>query len=113
MSQVEPLRPFFELSTPISGDIHSINVAGVSQSSINLFGSTFGPSYRGIFDLNDLDQSLYVQPTGQSGNPLSSHYSDLFDDWLAGRYFRIPTAKAVPDDAKHLLVIRAAPAEKP
>ncbi|MCJ9429167.1 penicillin acylase family protein [Kordiimonas marina] len=112
-SNVPSLRPWFELSAPVSGDVYTINVAGVSETPATLNQSTFGPSYRGLFDLSDLDKSLFVQPTGQSGNPLSSHYDDLFPYWRTGRYFTIPTDKPVPADAKHILTLHPAAPEKP
>lgn len=104
-SQVPVLKNFFEIETPISGSTHTINVAGVSQAENAKNRSTFGPSYRGIFDLSNLDNSLYAHPTGQSGNPLSSHYDDLFPLWRDGEYFTIPTSDAVPVDAEHKLTL--------
>lgn len=41
---------------------------------------------RAIFDLSDLDKSLFMIATGQSGNPLSSHYGDMLEDWRDGWY---------------------------
>jgi len=107
-SQVPALKDFFELRTPIGGSTHTINVAGVSQADGTLNQSTFGPSYRGIFDLSDLDQSLYAHPTGQSGNPLSDHYDDLFPLWRDGTYFTIKTNEVVPSDSKHVLKLMPA-----
>ncbi|WP_286830919.1 MULTISPECIES: penicillin acylase family protein [Kordiimonas] len=103
LSQVPFLKEHFELTTPIGGSTHTINVAGVSQSDSSQNQSTFGPSYRGIFDLSDLDKSLYAHPTGQSGNPLSNHYDDLFPLWRDGVYFKIETKDAVPKDSRHVL----------
>jgi len=101
--QVPVLKDFFEITTPIPGSTHTINVAGVSQGDSAVNRSTFGPSYRGIFDLSDLDKSLYAHPTGQSGNPLSDHYDDLFPMWRDGIYFRIETKEVVPASSRHIL----------
>jgi acyl-homoserine lactone acylase PvdQ len=30
------------------------------------------------------DEMILVGPTGQSGNPLSVHYADKYDDWVKG-----------------------------
>ncbi|TNE61566.1 MAG: penicillin acylase family protein [Alphaproteobacteria bacterium] len=108
MSNVPQMKPYFELSAPVSGSTHTINVSGVSRNPASLNQSSFGPSYRGIFDLSDLDASLYVQPTGQSGNPLSDHFDDLFPLWRKGQYFTIPTATVKPDDTEHTLVLQPA-----
>lgn len=50
-----------------------------------------GASFRAIYDLSDLDNSRFVIPTGQSGNPASPYYDQLTDLWAEGRYIRIPT----------------------
>ncbi len=48
-----------------------------------------GAGYRAIYDLADLDRSHFMIATGQSGNPLSPHYSDLLERWRDGRYIPI------------------------
>ena len=53
------------------------------------FAHIHGPGYRAIYDLSDLAQSRFMIATGQSGNPLSSHYGDLLRDWRDGRYMRL------------------------
>jgi penicillin amidase len=37
-----------------------------------------------VIDLADPERSRYVLAGGQSGNPLSRHYADLFDHWQRG-----------------------------
>jgi penicillin amidase len=48
-------------------------------------------SYRGIFDLNDLDRSTYIQTTGQSGNVFSGHYNDFAPIWADVNSIQIPS----------------------
>jgi hypothetical protein len=36
---------------------------------------------RGIYDLDDLDRSLYIHSTGQSDNPLSDLYDNFAERW--------------------------------
>jgi penicillin amidase len=100
------MRDIFGLTAPVSGGRFTVNVAGVSQNPKSLNQSTFGPSYRGIFDMSDLDKSLFIQPTGQSGNPLSKHYGDLFDIWRNVEYFEIPTATTVPANVDDILYLK-------
>ncbi|WP_417451229.1 penicillin acylase family protein [Kordiimonas sp.] len=113
MSQVPFMAKFFEIKTPIAGSRNTINVAGVSESKSSLNASSFGPSYRGIFDLSDLDASLYVLPTGQSGNPMSGTYDDLFPLWRSGDYITIPARGPVTEGAEHTLVINPASTDSP
>jgi penicillin amidase len=48
------------------------------------FESVHGPAFRGVYDLADLDRSLFVVAPGQSGNPLSSHAGDFLQRWRDG-----------------------------
>ena len=43
-----------------------------------------GAAYRGVYDLADLDRSLFVVTPGQSGNPLSRHARDFLTRWRDG-----------------------------
>jgi penicillin amidase len=54
------------------------------------FRHVHGAGYRAVYDLADLDRSLFALAGGQSGNPFSPHYDDLLEPWRDGRYFRIP-----------------------
>jgi penicillin amidase len=72
------------------GDANTVNAAGggILQTS--------GASYRQILDLADWDRSVMTNVPGESGDPESPHYSDLLEDWAAGRYHPMPfTRKAV------------------
>ena len=48
------------------------------------FRHRHGPGLRVVFDLADLDRSLFMIATGQSGNLLSAHYGDLAQRWADG-----------------------------
>jgi penicillin amidase len=50
------------------------------------FEMVLGASVRRIVNLADLRFSQSVLPTGQSGNPFSSHFGDQSALWLNGRY---------------------------
>jgi penicillin amidase len=64
---------------PSPGNSVTLNVAGG-------LAATAGPSWRMIVDFGDLDASIGAYPGGQSGNPLSVHYRDRLDEWLAEAY---------------------------
>ena len=40
---------------------------------------------RAVYDLSNLDASLFMIAPGQSGNPLSPHWGDLAQAWADGR----------------------------
>jgi penicillin G amidase len=63
-------------------------------------------SYRGIFDLADLEKSTYVIPGGQSGNVFSPHYQDMVTRWAKVQYRTIPTRDAdIQAGAKNRLTL--------
>jgi penicillin amidase len=67
------------------------------------FNQTSGGSFRIIANLEDWDTSLGTNSPGQSGNPDSSHYSDLFRMWLKGKYFPIFFSKDKVQSAAELI----------
>jgi penicillin amidase len=48
------------------------------------FDVVAGPSMRMVVDLDNLDHSLWVNQTGNSGHPADSHYDDQINAWLRG-----------------------------
>jgi penicillin amidase len=48
------------------------------------FQSVEGPEYRGVYDLADLDRSMFVMAPGESGNLLSRHARDFLARWRDG-----------------------------
>jgi penicillin amidase len=67
---------------------------GGSATTVNATGAgdvqTHGATFRLVADLADWDASLGTNAPGQSGDPRSRHYRDLFAPWAAGRSFRVP-----------------------
>jgi len=94
-SQVPVLRELFELRVPVGGSTYTLNVGDFRPfDRARPFASVWGPSLRAIYDLADLDQSLFMHSTGQSGNPLSGHYRSLVQPWAEVRYLQIPGDRA-------------------
>ncbi len=52
------------------------------------FSHIHGPGFRAVYDLGNLHNSRFVIATGQSGNPLSEHYSDFVTRWRDGKYVK-------------------------
>ncbi len=53
-----------------------------------------GPSTRRIIDFSDVENSISILPTGQSGNPFSEHYSDQSAMYNAGKFRKMKMNKA-------------------
>ena len=88
-----PLRLLLRLNVgpvPSGGDAYSVNVCH-SEEMAPPFTCTDGPSMRHVVDLGDVDgEGGFIIPTGQSGNPLSSHYRDQLERWRQGRLWVVP-----------------------
>jgi penicillin amidase len=84
---------------PRGGDANTVNVTGAEDNQ------NHGASFRFIADLSDWDNSLGTNTPGQSGDPRSPHYADLFAPWAEGRAFRVPfTRQAVLEAAESVEV---------
>ena len=60
----------------------------VNATSNNL-NQTHGATFRIIVDTEDWDRTLGINSPGQSGNPDSPHYGDLFSLWAENSYFPV------------------------
>ena len=63
------------------------------------FRTMMGSSFRLVVDLADLDRSVTINTPGQSGDPNSPHYRDLFAKWAAGDYVPLPYSAAAVEAA--------------
>ena len=87
LGRVPGLGPLFEVRLANGGARNTVNAAGFTIRDQEMpFAQNHGPAYRAIYDLDPLGQSLFIQNTGQSGNPLSSHYRDFAEIWRDGKY---------------------------
>ena len=94
-SRVRWLAPFFEMRVPVPGDAYTLNVGQSSfADEAAPFASRHAPSLRAIYDLADPQASVFIHSAGQSGNPLSSHYSDFAPRWARGEYVPMLTDRA-------------------
>lgn len=89
--EVAQLRRFFNVEVESGGGPFTLD-RGVSQfkDDKDPYANTNASSYRGIFDLNDLDRSTYIHTTGQSGNVFSGHYNDFAPLWADVKSIKIP-----------------------
>jgi len=69
----------------VSGNEAAVNAAGWSADEG--FEVDWLPSMRMIVDLGDLNDSLSVHTTGQSGHAYHTHYDDMIPLWAAGKYY--------------------------
>jgi penicillin amidase len=91
---------------PVGGATTTVNNAEFSY--IRPYRNTLGPSMRQIVDLADIDTSLIVITTGQSGQPFFKHYDDQVQLWLNGGYIKMVTnRRAIEGSGWNVMVMRA------
>ncbi len=82
---IRPLDLIFNYGpTGVPGDGYTIFNTGFDYSKP--YTDQTVSSMREIIDLSDLDRSWWIQTTGESGQPLNAHYTDLTPMWRDVRY---------------------------
>ncbi|MFV5691181.1 penicillin acylase family protein [Flavobacterium sp. LT1R49] len=90
LGKIEALRKFFNVGPfEVSGSNEVINNQMFGFSENGNYKVSAGPSTRRIIDFSDIENSWSILPTGQSGNPLSAHYSDQAVLYNAGKFRRM------------------------
>jgi penicillin amidase len=85
---------------PRGGDGNTVGATGGSDNQVA------GASFRIVADVGDWDASLGVNNPGQSGDPDSPHYSDLFTLWSQNQYFPVAfTRPKVESVAEHVTIL--------
>ena len=91
---VPVLNKLFDRRIPASGGPFTLNRGRYDISDEQApFAQTHGSTFRAIYDLSDLDRSLYIQIPGQSGNPLSPYYDNFVHAWQDTEYIPMTTAR--------------------
>ncbi|MFK5983213.1 MAG: penicillin acylase family protein [Flavobacteriaceae bacterium] len=87
IGKVESLREFFNVGPfSINGGSEVINNLDYRRDSTGVYNVKSGPSTRRVIDFSDIENSLSINPTGQSGNPLSIHYRDQAEMYNKGEF---------------------------
>jgi penicillin amidase len=78
-------------SIETDGGEDTVNRGGLrlAGNDPQVFEHRHGATFRAVYDLADLDQSLFMITGGQSGNPLSPFYGNLAEAWRDGIYLRL------------------------
>lgn len=90
---------------PVGGGEAIVNATGWSVK--DGYETNWLPSMRMIVDLGDLDNSLTVHTTGQSGHAFHEHYDDMAPLWAGVEYYPMwwEQASVVDDSEGHLKLI--------
>jgi penicillin G amidase len=98
LGRIPVLGEIFKVEPETDGDNWTVNRAQSRLLDDNdPFGGVHGAGYRAVYDLSDLDASLFQMSLGQSGHRLSPHFSDLAQAWADGSPFRIGRTPESPE----------------
>ena len=87
LSKVPLLGSLFNIRTPFPGDSFSVNVGRLELlKSKNPYETLQAPSLRAIYDLSNLEKSLFIYQTGQSGWAQSKFYRNMNSLWANNEY---------------------------
>lgn len=92
---LEPL--FTAVDAPLGGDEQTVSQGGFDGR--DGYRAAVIPSWRAVYDLDDLDRSMGALPAGNSGNPASPHWNDQAELWLAGELHPLPLTRPAVEAA--------------
>jgi penicillin amidase len=87
LTKVPFLGSLFNLKTPFAGDSFSVNVGRLQLlRSSNPYETLQAASLRTVYDLSDLENSVFIYQTGQSGWVQNSLYRNMNPLWAKNEY---------------------------
>jgi penicillin amidase len=93
--KVASLRSYFNVGPfPVEGTREVINNLSFPYDGTGFYKVSSGPSTRRIIDFSDIENSISILPTGQSGNPFSKHYKDQAEMYVNGQFRKMMMNKA-------------------
>lgn len=95
LGKVAVLRKCFDVGPfEVSGSNEVINNQMFDYTDEGKYIVKAGPSTRRVIDFSDVENSISILPTGQSGNPFSKHYNDQAEMYNAGKFRKMKLNKA-------------------
>ncbi len=109
MGFVEALDKTFNIGPfDVGGDQTSVNNTEYSFSDVienGKYNVVVGASMRMMINMADIEHAVTINTTGQSGQPLSKHYSDQARMWSYGDYKKNTMSELEMIDKKYELLI--------
>lgn len=107
MGKLALLRPFFNIGPfETNGTSEVINNLQFPLTEDGLYKVNAGPSSRRIIDFSDIENSLNISPTGQSGNIFSKHYANQSKMYVRGQFRKMKLNKEeIVQTSKKLVIL--------
>jgi penicillin amidase len=109
IGQIATLRSFFNVGPfPVSGTREVINNMAFPYNGESEFKVSAGPSTRRVIDFSDVENSMSILPTGQSGNPFSKYYEDQAKMFVNGEFRKmLLNPQEIKETAASVLIFKA------
>ena len=105
LGTVAALKNIFNVGPfPMKGAKEVIDNRGYDFNDEGLYKIWGGPSTRRIIDFSDVENSISILPTGQSGNPFSKHYKDQAEMYNKGEFRKMKLNKDEIIETSTLLI---------
>jgi penicillin amidase len=107
---VPAVGPLADPATLAQMSVGPLEAAGAATSPMAQtyrmgdFAVIAGASVRMDLDVGDWDNSMVINTPGQSGDPFSPHYRDLFPLWNAGEFVPLLYSREAVDRAARLVI---------
>ncbi|APV51963.1 hypothetical protein BWI17_21210 [Betaproteobacteria bacterium GR16-43] len=97
---------FFNIEPETAGDGTTVNVGSTTiRDEAAPFSNRHAASLRMVYDFSDLEKSVFMQSTGQSGHIASPWYSSFAERWARVDYITIPTKREAIEGARVLQLL--------
>ena len=107
VGQVAAFRKLFNVGPfETSGGDQVINNQIYDIDSTGYYKVKAGPSTRRIVDFSDVENSMAILPTGQSGRVFSAHYKDQAVKYLNGEFVKMEINQESIEKSANRLVLR-------
>ncbi len=94
LGKVSALRGYFNVGTfEVEGASEVINNLAFTLSDNGQYEVKAGPSTRRIIDFSDVENSVSILPTGQSGIASNKHYDDQAEMYVQGKFRKMKMNK--------------------
>ena len=102
------LRKFFNVGPfETIGGNEVINNQIFNLDSTGVYKITAGPSTRRVIDFSDVENSLSILPTGQSGRVFSEHYKDQAEKYVKGEFVKMYLNDSDIEKSENILVLKS------
>ncbi|MFA5297594.1 MAG: penicillin acylase family protein [Lutibacter sp.] len=106
LGKVAALKKYFNVGPfAINGTREVINNMSFDYDDSGLYKVNAGPSTRRIIDFSDIENSMSILPTGESGNPFSKHYKDQAEMYNKGEFRKMKMNEEEIKSVSTILII--------